>query len=100
MAMKEPELVVLSTEYRNLFGPLLDFLNELVRKHPDRSIAVIVPELVEHRWYHLFLHNHTASILKALLLFRGGPQIVVVSTPWYLRDWLPERSRLEPQRRP
>ena len=48
-------------------------------------------ELVEPRWYHHLLHNHTAAVLKALLLLRGNPQIVIVSIPWYLRDWLPER---------
>jgi len=59
----------------------------LTKEHPDRLIAVIVPELVERRWYHYLLHNHAASVLKALLLF-------VINTPWYLEDWRPERQRL------
>jgi hypothetical protein len=92
--MKPPKLAVLRSEYRQLFAPLLGFVTELAEKHPDRQIAVIVPELVELRWYHYLLHNHTASIIKALLLYRGGPQIVIVSTPWYLRDWKPERRRM------
>jgi len=88
---RPPRLVVLRSEYRQLFAPLLRFVDDLVRAHPDRHVAVIVPELVERRWYHAFLHTHASSVLKALLLYRGGPQIVIVSTPWYLRDWLPER---------
>lgn len=31
------------------------------------------------------LFSHTATALKMMLLFRGGPQIVVVNAPWYLR---------------
>jgi hypothetical protein len=98
-----PELVVLRSEYRRLYEPLLEFVRQLEQDHPDRPIAVIVPELVEPRWYHHFLHNHTASMMKALLLFRGGPQTVIISTPFYLRDWRPERSWLRsmrPARRP
>ena len=72
----------------------LDYIIQLERAQPDRQIAVIIPELVERRWYHAFLHTHSASLLKALLLFRGGPQIVIVSAPWYLRDWIPEQQQL------
>jgi hypothetical protein len=54
-------------------------VTRLEREHPDRVIAVIVPELVEPRWYHHLLHGHTASLIKALLLFRGGPQTVIVT---------------------
>jgi amino acid transporter len=89
-----PRLVVLRSEYRQLFAPLLRFVSQLVETHADRQIAVIVPELVEPRWYHTFLHRHASEVLRALLLYRGGPQIVVVSAPWYLRDWLPERLGL------
>lgn len=95
LGMKPPELVVLRSAYRQVFAPLLSFVTELTEKNPDRQVAVIVPELVERRWYYYFLHNHTASVIKALLLFRGGPQVVVVNTPWYLSDWLPERRRMQ-----
>jgi amino acid transporter len=94
LGVKAPELVVLSSEYRQVIPPLLDHLTELKEKNPDRMIAVVVPELVEQRWYHYMLHNHMASVIKAHLLFRGGPQVVVVNTPWYLSDWVPERRRI------
>jgi hypothetical protein len=90
-----PRLVVLRSEYRRLYEPLVDFVMQLAKDDPDRQIAVVVPELIEARWYQRLLHNQTATVIRTLLLFRGGPQIVVVSTPWYLRDWLPERTRLQ-----
>jgi amino acid transporter len=92
--LKAPKLVVLSSDYRQLFAPLLRFVSELAEAHLDRQVAVVIPELVEPRWYHHLLHNHSASVLRTLLIFRGGPQIVVISAPWYLSDWRPEQERL------
>ena len=79
-----PRLVVVRSRYRRLFKPLLRFVTTIAHAHLERQVAVVVPEVVESRWYHYLLHNHTASILKALLLFRGGKGVVVISTPWYL----------------
>ncbi|WP_437525941.1 APC family permease [Sorangium sp. So ce726] len=81
-----PRLSVVRSRYRRLFRPLLRFVTTLAHAHPDRQVAVVVPEVVESRWYHYLLHNHTASILKWLLLFRGGKGIVIVNTPFYLPD--------------
>jgi amino acid transporter len=84
--VKPPQLVVVRSRYRRLFKPLLRFVTAVAHAHPDRQVAVVVPEVVESRWYHYLLHNHTASILKALLLLRGGKGVVVISTPWYLSN--------------
>ena len=81
-----PVLVRLASPYREVLGPVLTHVRGLAREHPGRAIAVIVPELVERRWYQLALHSHRATLLKALLLLRGGSQVLVVSAPWYLRD--------------
>lgn len=80
-----PKLIVVSSPYREFFGPLLDYIQSLAAEHRDRYIAVIVPELVERKWYH-FLASHRATLLKGLLLLKGGPQIVIINAPWYLRD--------------
>jgi amino acid transporter len=79
-----PRLVVVPSPYRQVYAPLTGFLAELERDHPDRSIAVIIPELVERRWYHYLLHNKTAAVLKAYLYFSGLQRVVVINVPWYL----------------
>ena len=84
--LRPPRLVVLASEYRRLFRPLLDFVRTLACQHPDRQIAVVVPELVERRWYHYLLHGNTSSMLKAMLLFRGGRRIVIINTPFRVGD--------------
>jgi amino acid transporter len=93
LGIRPPRLVVLCSEYRQTISPLVQFVTGLAHQHPGRQVAVLVPEIVEPRWYHMLLQSHVASILKARLLFRGGPQIMVVSTPWYLCDWVGPKGR-------
>ncbi len=94
LGMAPPELVVLRSQYRRLFQPLVDYVGSLAEVHPDRTVAVVVPTLRNPRWYHALLHGHSATVLRSLLLANGGPQIVVLETPWYVKDWRPEHQRL------
>ncbi|MFT3774384.1 MAG: APC family permease [Minicystis sp.] len=81
-----PELVVFRSRYRHLYKPILGFTSHLAHAHPDRPIAVIVPELVEPHWYHRLLHNNTAALLKWLLRLHAGEGIAIISAPWYLSE--------------
>ncbi|HEU4640816.1 MAG TPA: APC family permease [Gemmatimonadaceae bacterium] len=83
--VEPPRLILLRSPYREFFGPLLAYVCERSRKNPDRYIGVVVPELVERRWYHALLHTHRATVLKELLLLRGGPRLIVIDAPWYVR---------------
>ena len=80
-----PHLEVLSSPYRKVSGPLTAYLKQLKEQYPDRLIAVIIPELVETRWWDWLLHNHRATALKANLLLLGDPRIVVINVPWYVQ---------------
>ena len=84
--MQEPVLVVLPSPFRFVVGTIVNYSLELANKNPDNIIAVVIPELVETRWYHYLLHNQRASLLKAMLLVKGNERVVVVNVPWYLRD--------------
>jgi hypothetical protein len=81
-----PTLVLLKSPYREFFEPLLSHVRMLTQANRGRYIAVVVPELVERRWYHFLLHSRRSTLLKELLVLRGGPQVIVINTPWYLRD--------------
>ncbi len=80
-----PELVVLKSPYRFVVKPIVSYALEIEQAHPETHIAVIVPELVEARWYYLFLHNNRSALLKALLLFNGSQRISIIDVPWYLK---------------
>jgi hypothetical protein len=79
-----PKLIVVYSPYRKLYAPLKQVVADLQRAHPGRDLAVIVPELVSTRWYHYLLHNQTATVIKAYLLFSGFRRVVVINVPWYL----------------
>jgi amino acid transporter len=81
-----PQLVVLSSPYRLILAPIVDYVLEAEQAFPNQQIAVLIPELVQRRWYHHILHNKRASVLKALLLLRGNQRIVVINVPWYLES--------------
>jgi len=80
----EPSLQIISSPYRRLVRPLVEYVNRLKDGHSSRLIAVIVPELVETHWYQYLLHNHRAMWLKADLLLEEDQRVVVINVPWYL----------------
>ena len=84
LGMIAPKLVVIDSPYRFIINPIVDFVLDLSRKRPDRQIAVLIPEVVERRWYYHVLHNQRATALKTLLYFKGNPAIVVINMPWYV----------------
>jgi amino acid transporter len=84
--LQEPVLAVIESPYRFVVTPILTFILNLERQNPGRIVAVVIPELVESRWYHYLLHNQRAALLKALLMLKGNGRIVIVDVPWYLEQ--------------
>jgi amino acid transporter len=79
-----PELVLAASPYRFVLMPLVEHILKLEIEHPERQIAVMIPELVVKRWWQAPLHNQRAQLLKLLLLLRGNQRIIVINIPWYL----------------
>jgi amino acid transporter len=88
-----PRLTVLHSPYRFVVQPIIDHILEVERNNPDRTIAVLLPELVEPRWYQYFLHNQRGRIISALLLTQGKHRIVIVKLPWYIHKRNPDQGR-------
>jgi hypothetical protein len=80
-----PELHILPSPYRFVIIPVVQFVLDLSKKNPGRNIVVVIPELVEDRWYEYFLHNQRGRLLEWVLLARGNERIHTVSAPWYVR---------------
>jgi hypothetical protein len=81
-----PKLLTLPSPYRFVIVPIIQYILELSEKHPERRIVVVIPELVEGRWYEYFLHNQRGRLLEWLLLVRGNERIFTVSAPYYLGE--------------
>ena len=75
-------LLILSSPYRELTGPVSTYLDELDAEHENDIITVILPEFVLTKWWEQLLHNQSALLLKARLLFRRNT--VVVSVPYHI----------------
>jgi Amino acid permease len=82
--LPEPELVILESPYRKVVSPILDHIWKLERENPDKTIVVLIPQLVEARWYYRFLHNQRETILRNELLLKGENRILVVNVPWQI----------------
>jgi hypothetical protein len=81
--------VILKSPYRKVITPILNFIWQLEAKNPESVIAVLVPQLIESRWYYGMLHNRRAEILKTLLLLNGRNRILIINVPWNLEKELP-----------
>jgi amino acid transporter len=72
-------LDIVSSPYRELSRPVLRYIDELDARWGNDVVTVVVPEFVVHHWWEQLLHNQSALLLKARLLFRRGT--VVTSVP-------------------
>ena len=79
-----PTLKILQSPYRNVLGPVVDYIFSVERESTFTKVCVLVPELVVHHWWENLLHNRRADMLKVILLLRGNRRIVVINIPWYL----------------
>ncbi len=84
--VEPPKLIILPSPYRFIIVPIVQYILELTEKYPDRNIVVVIPELVEDRWYEYFLHNQRARLLEWTLLVRGNQRIFTVSAPYYISE--------------
>jgi amino acid transporter len=76
-------LVVLTSPYRSLLRPLLDYLDQIQARGDDQMITIVLPEFLPGKWWQHVLHNQTALLVKGALLFRKN--IVVADVPYLLK---------------
>jgi len=79
-----PTLKILAPPYRFVVVPVVQFVLELAEQNPERQIVVVIPELVEEKWYEYVLHNQRARLLEWTLLAKGNGRIFTVASPYYL----------------
>ncbi|MBI4589205.1 MAG: APC family permease [Candidatus Rokubacteria bacterium] len=76
-------LVILTSPYRSLLRPFLEYLDQLQKGGGDHMVTVVLPEFIPRRWWQHLLHNQTALLIKGALLFRSNT--VVVDVPYLLK---------------
>ena len=73
-------LDVVSSPYRALTRPILEYVDELDERWKHDVVTVILPEFVLHHWWDALLHNQSALLLKARLLLRKGTVVTSIPT--------------------
>lgn len=79
------KLVTLSSPFRLVIHPIVDYVLKVEKENPERTVAVVIASMVERHWYHYFLHNQRGQMLTALLLLGGDERINIINVPWYLK---------------
>jgi amino acid transporter len=77
-------LKVLDSPYREITGPVVEYVKSVRRSSPRDVVMVYIPEYVLGRWYEQLLHNQSALRLKGRLFFTPG--VMVASVPWQLQS--------------
>lgn len=75
-------LTVITSPYRDVVAPLLDYIANIRRESPRDVVCVFIPEYIVGHWWEQLLHNQSAFRLKAKLLFTPG--VMVTSVPYHL----------------
>lgn len=77
-------LKVLPSPFRTINEPILAYIDELGKNGKEQWITVIVPEFVTKKFWHNFLHNQSALLLKTLLRYREGT--IVTTVRFHLKE--------------
>ncbi|GHU17713.1 amino acid permease [Alphaproteobacteria bacterium] len=82
-------LMILSSSYRSIVNPFLDFLTEQDERNPEKGKAIVImPSFVPGKFWQNILHNQTATIFKTALLYRkqkSEQTRVIVEIPYQMR---------------
>ena len=76
-------LIVLTSPYRSLLGPLLEYIDHLQARDEHHVVTIVIPEFIPARWWQLGLHNQTALLIKGAMLFRK--KVIVTDVPYLLK---------------
>ena len=79
-----PRLLIVASPYRSVLAPLLHTIEDLRRTYPGRPISVVLPYLVEARWWEVLMHTHRERRVRRALQRYGGPDVATLIVPWNL----------------
>jgi hypothetical protein len=77
-----PRFMLVPAPYRQIHEPLLRLIWALDAERPERTVTVLIPQIVKVVWWQNLFHQHRASRLRSALLREGGPRLTVISVPW------------------
>ena len=76
------KLRILSSPYRDLSHPLIQYIKNRREEHGSEVVTVYMPQYVVGHWWENILHNHKARRIRQKLLLVHGVTVALV--PWLL----------------
>ncbi len=81
--VKDVPLIMLDPFNGSIVYPIIDFIDKTLDNHRN-AVVVAMPELVLEKWWHRFLHNQTAKLIKKALQLKKG--IIITSIPFKVQE--------------
>ncbi|HEU4757148.1 MAG TPA: APC family permease [Agromyces sp.] len=76
------KLRILSSPYRDLSHPLIQYIKEHREEHGSEVVTVYLPQYIVGHWWESLLHNHKARRIRQKLMLVHGVTVSLV--PWLL----------------
>jgi len=77
-------LTVIDSPYREILGPIMDYIRSIPRPTPDHVVTVILPEYAPEHPADAVLHDQTSFWLKQQLF--GEPGVILTDVPYHLDE--------------
>jgi amino acid transporter len=74
-------LKILCTEYSSVVEPIVDYIDQTRKEHPDDQLVVLIPVIRPDKWRYRFLHNQIDLVLSSELRKRSDVVVARVSLP-------------------
>ncbi len=83
-------LTVLDSPFREIVGPLRDYVRGIDRPTHEHVVTVIVPEYAPDTAHDIVLHEQTSFWIKNMLF--GEPGVIITDVPYHIEEYLPSAS--------
>ncbi|KJE32254.1 amino acid transporters domain protein [Geobacillus kaustophilus] len=77
-------LKVIYSPYRTILSPLLEYITKAEKEADRAPVTVLLPQFIVKKWWHTFLHNQTAIILRFFLIMKKD--VVIATLPYHLPE--------------
>lgn len=81
--VSDVHLDIIPSPYRELTGPLIQYIQEIEKRWDDDTVIVVIPEFVPTKFWHHWLHNQTAMQIRWAL--EHIQDVEIVDVPYRLK---------------
>lgn len=78
------KLTVIDSPYREILGPIMEFIRAVPRPTNDHVVTVILPEYAPENIGDALLHDQTSLLLKQQLF--GAPGVILTDVPYHINE--------------